>query len=272
MQEMLSNYRIRNSLVAGGLAIVGALLVFLYISTYRKHVQTGANLVTVYVASHDIQAGTDGSTAASAIHTESVLRRNVVGGAISKPGQITGLVTSQPILSGEQVTVRQFAPIAQQGVLANISGSLRAMQLPGDANQLLAGTVQNGDHVDVIANIHYSVHSSSGGGDTVGLVATRVILRNLLVLRAPANAGSKGIAGVQTGGTSITLAVTDAQAQKLLFVLKNGDWWLALRPVSRPSDQPESVETLQSILGDGLGPTQIGQLTNGLGKGSIGGG
>lgn len=269
MQQMLSNYRVRNSLFAGGLAIVGALLVFVYISTYRKHVQNGANLVNVYVASHNIQAGTDGSTVAGNIHTESVLRRNVVAGAISKPGQISGLVASQPILSGEQVTVRQFAPIAQQGVLANISGSLRAMQLPGDGNQLLSGTVQNGDHVDVLANIHYSVHSAT---QNIGLVATRVILRNLLVLRAPTSGGSTGLAGVQTSGTSITLAVTDAQAQKLLFVMKNGDWWLALRPVSSPSDQPESVETLQSILGDGLGPAQIGQLTDGLGKGSIGGG
>jgi len=270
MQQMLSNYRIRNSLVAGGLAILGALLVFVYISTYRKHVQNGANLVTVYVASHDIQAGTDGSTASAGIHSESVLRRNVVAGAISKPAQISGLVASQPILAGEQVTVRQFAPIAQQGVLANIAGNSRAMQLPGDGNQLLAGTVRDGDHVDVLANIRYSVHSSAG--DDISLVATRVILRNLLVLRAPVTAGSQGIAGVQTGGTSITLAVTDSQAQKLLFVLKNGDWWLALRPLSKPTDQPESVETLQSILGDGLGPVQVGQLTDGQGKGSIGGG
>lgn len=272
MQQMLSNYRIRNSLFAGGLAIVGALLVFVYVSTYRKHVQTGANLVSVYVAKQDIQAGTDASTAIGTLRKETVLRRNVVRGAIAKPNQIAGLVASQPILAGEQVTVRQFAPIAQQGVLANISGNLRAMQLPGDGNQLLAGTVKAGDHVDVIANIRYSLRSSSSAGSNISLVATRVILRNLLVLEAPTSSGSQGIGGVQTGGTSITLAVTDAQAQKLLFAVKNGDWWLALRPISKPSDQPDSVETLQSILGDGLGPAQIGQLTDGLGKGSIGGG
>lgn len=272
MQRMVSNYRLRNTLVAGGLAAVGALLVFLYISTYRKHVQTGADLVTVLVASHDIPAGTDASAAEGSLRSETVLRRNVVTGAISHPGNISGLVVSQPILAGEQVTVRQFSPLRQQGVLATISGNLRAIALPGDGTQLLYGIVKDGDHVDVVANIKYTLHSGSANSTGVSLVASRVILRDLLVLQSPTTAGTTGIGGVQASGTSITLAVTDSQAQKLLFAVKNGDWWLVLRPVAKPTDVPDSVETMQSILGDGLGPSQLDQLTNGQGKGSIGGG
>ena len=271
MQRILLNYRLRNTVIAGALAVIGALLVFAYVSTYRHHVQTGAQLVTVYVAGHDISTGTDGASVAGSMRKESVLRRNVVAGAISKPSQITGQITAQPILAGEQVTVRQFGALAEQGVLASISGNLRAMQLPGDGNQLLAGIVKNGDHVDVVANVKYTLQTSSSNVGS-NLVATRVILRNLLVLRAPTSSGSQGVAGVQTGGTSISLAVTDAQAQKLLFAQENGDWWLTLRPVAKPLDQPDSVETLQSILGDGLGPAQINQLTDGLGKGGIRGG
>jgi Flp pilus assembly protein CpaB len=268
---MVSNYRLRNTLVAGGLAVVGALLVFLYISTYRKHVQTGADLVTVLVAGRDIPAGTDASTVEGSLKSESVLRRNVVTGAISHPGNISGLVVSQPILEGQQVTVRQFSPLRQQGVLATISGNLRAIALPGDGTQLLNGIVKDGDHVDVVANIKYTLQTASGTSN-VNLVASRVILRDLLVLQSPTTAGTTGLAGVQTSGTSITLAVTDSQAQKLLFAVKNGDWWLVLRPVAKPTDVPDSVETMQSILGDGLGPAQLDQLTNGQGKGSIGGG
>lgn len=271
MQRMLSNYRLRNTLVAGGLAVVGALLVFLYISTYRKHVQTGANLVTVLVASRDVAAGTDASAVEGSLKSETVLRRNVVTGAIAHPGDLAGLVTSQPILAGEQVTVRQFSPLRAQGVLGTISGNLRAIALPGDGTQLLYGIVKDGDHVDVVANIKYTLHTG-GAGSSVSLVASRVILRDLLVLQSPTTSGSKGLGGVQTTGTAITLAVTDSQAQKLVFAVKNGDWWLVLRPLSKPTDLPDSVETMQSILGDGLGPAQLDQLTNGQGKGSIGGG
>jgi pilus assembly protein CpaB len=246
MNGILSRYRLRNTLIASALALVGALLVFVYVASYRKNVQNGAGLATVFVAARDIPAGTDGASAAGGgyLHRESVLRRNVINGAISNPDQISQLAAGETILAGEQITVRQFHPLIQQGVLANISGTLRAMSIPGDSNQLLVGIVKEGDHV-----------------------AARVVLRNLLVLRAPTASG--GGLGNSSSDKSITLALSDSQAQKLLFAAKNGDLWLALRPVAKPADSPDSVETLESILGDGLGPSQIGQLTGGLGQGSI---
>jgi hypothetical protein len=61
----------------------------------------------------------------------------------------------------------------------------------------------------------------------------------------------------------VILAVTDSQAQKLFFVMKNGDWSLQLRPKGRAKDSPESVETVESVLGDGLRPAQRAQLAGG---------
>jgi pilus assembly protein CpaB len=276
MKGILSQYRLRNTLVAGGLAAIGAIFVFLYVVSYRNDVQRGAGLVTVFVAARDVPEGTDGGTVAGSgyLRKATVLRRNVVGGAISSPNQISTLAAAETILAGEQVTVRQFHSAAQQGVLASISGNLRAMTLPGQANQLLAGIAQAGDHVDVLANIKYTIRPPNGssltsGGD-ISEVASRVILRKLLVLRAASDSTSGGLGGGNT--TSVTLALTDSQAQKLLFASQNGTWWLALRPVASPADSPDSPETIQSILGDGLGASQIQQLTNGYGRGSIGNG
>ncbi|HEY1366544.1 MAG TPA: Flp pilus assembly protein CpaB [Gaiellaceae bacterium] len=277
MNNILSRYRLRNTLVAVGLAVVGALLVFLYVANYRKDVQNGANLVNVYVAARDIPEGTDGASAVGNgyFEKESVFRRNVVDGAISSPNQIADLAAAQDILAGEQITVRQFHSVQQQGVLASISGNQRAMAIPGDANQLLVGVVNDGDRVDVLANIHYVLRPPAGsrfaqGGD-LQRVASRVILRDLLVLRSPTSSGG-GIGASGSGNSSILLAVSDSQAQKLLFAIKNGDWWLALRPVAKPSDSADSVETIESILGDGLGIRPIEQLTAGFGKESIGNG
>ena len=39
-----------------------------------------------------------------------------------------------------------------------------------------------------------------------------------------------------------------------------------LRPVAKPDDSPESVETIESILGDGLGQRGKDQLTAGEGR------
>jgi Flp pilus assembly protein CpaB len=275
LRGTLTRYRWRNTAIAGGLAVAGAILVLLYVASYRNDVQKGAGLVQVYVASHDIPEGTDGaSVAGSYLKKESVLRRNVVDGAISSPSQIATLAASGTILEGEQVTVRQFHPAAEQGVLANISGNQRAMTIPGDANQLLSNVVTDGDHVDVLANIPYVVrppgNSTAAAQGDFRRVASRVILRDLLVLRAPGSAQTGSFSN--TENSSITLALTDSQAQKLLFAIKNGNWWLVLRPVARPADSPENVETIESILSDGIAQSGIEQLTGGYGAGSIGSG
>jgi Flp pilus assembly protein CpaB len=272
MKATLSRYRFRNTVVAGGLALAGALLVFLYVASYRNDVQKGANLVAVFVAARDIPEGTEGAAVAGGgyLRKETVLRRNVVGGALSTPSQIASLAASETILADQQVTIRQFRPAAQQGVLANISGNRRAMTVPGDPDKLLAGVVNDGDHVDVLASISYVIRQPAGSGGDLRRVATRIILRDLPVLRAPAADTGGGLSG--STSSSITLALSDTQAQKLLFAVKNGDWWLVLRPVAKPADSPESIETIGSILGDGLGLKGIDQLTSGAGAGSIGSG
>jgi Flp pilus assembly protein CpaB len=269
MLKILSQYRVRNALVAGGIALLGALLVVAYVVSYQNSVKQGAGLVSVYVAARDIPEGTDGASAAGGryLTKETVLRRNVVVGAISDPTQIAGLTTAQTIFAGDQITVRQFHSAAQQGALANISGNLRAITIPGNSYQLLAGVVSRGDHVDLISNIRYSV---KGLGPRV---VSLIILRNLLVLRPPSTtSSSSGLGGTDTNNNSITFAITDTQAQTLFFAVQNTSWSLVLRPVAKPSDSPETVQTIQGLIGAGLSQSQISQLTAGQGTGSIGNG
>ena len=75
-------YRIRTVSLAIGLALVGALLVTLYVTNYKKHVQQGEQSVQVYVAAHDIAVGTPGKDLAvgKLLVTHDVARRSVVPG------------------------------------------------------------------------------------------------------------------------------------------------------------------------------------------------
>ena len=57
------------------------------------------------------------------------------------------------------------------------------------------------------------------------------------------------------GALSVQLALTDGQSQKLEFARKNAvGWTLALRPVTDATDSAESLETLNTILCDGMLP------------------
>jgi Flp pilus assembly protein CpaB len=265
----MTAFRLRNLGIAGALAAAAAVLIGLYVTSYRNHVESGADLVSVYVAARDIPEDTEGSALAGYLKREKVLQRSVLAGAISSPKQVERMVVAQPVLAGEQVSTRQFRPLAQQGVQAKLSGNLRGLVVPGEAHQLLAGKLETGDHVDVVANIKFRVRPR--GGASAGersRVASRVVLRDLLVLDAPEAPSDDSIVSGRDS-FSVMLAVTDNQMQKLFFAMKNGDWSLALRPVARPGDSPESVETIESVLGDGLKFNQLSQLTGGLGKESI---
>lgn len=236
-------YRIRNIVIAVGLALVAMLLTLLYVTNYKRSVQHDAASVQVYVAAHDIAAGRSGSDIVRGhdLRTEQVARRSVVPGAISSPDQIQSLVLSGPVYAGEEITLRRFTDVAAQGIRAHLKGTMRAVQVSGDPDQVLAGTLQTGDHVDVVGNFRTNATNATN--------ATRIVLRDLAVLSGPNEPASAKVAG---GSSSVILAVSDTQVQRLFYVLKNADWTFELRPVIDAADSRERLETLNSILTEGL--------------------
>lgn len=241
----MTKSRLRNLALPIGLAVLAAVLVGLYVISYRNSVNHGADLEKVLVAARDIPAGTDGASVAGGgyLKEQTVPHRAVVPGAIVTAAPLTSLVVSGTIYKGEQVTLRQFKPIAQGGIFAKFSGKERVVVVPGDPNQLLAGTASDGDHVDVVANTKYSL---SG----INRATTRVILQNLLVLKAASGSSSGGVGGAQTA--TATLVMTDKQSQTMLWALKNASWYLVLRPTAAPRNSKPGLETLYSFLSRGL--------------------
>jgi Flp pilus assembly protein CpaB len=171
-----------------------------------------------------------------------VQQRDVVPGAISTPSSVAGLVLAAPIYAGEQVTVRRFSNVSAQGIRSELKGTLRAVQVSGDPNQLLAGTLQAGDHVDLVANLRTDAASTQS--------ATKIVLRDLLVLTPPADPALGKVSSSGNSDSAI-LAVTDTQVQRLFFVMKNADWTLELRPVVGAVDSPDRIDTLSTVLGGG---------------------
>jgi Flp pilus assembly protein CpaB len=248
---MNTTNRLWHVAAAVGLGIVALTLTSFYVTNYKRHVQNGEAKVTVLVATKDIPADTAGADILSKhlLGTETVARRAVVPGAISSPQQIKDLIATQPVYAGEQVTARRFGTPSQRGVRAQIAGNQRAFQLPGDATQLLAGTLREGDHVDVVASWNYP----EGGQQHV----SRVVLRGLLVLAAPAPPAQGSGLSSASQAFSTQLALTDAQSQKLEWTLVNAQWRLVLRAPSGSADSPGSVDTGGTLVADGIVPRSL---------------
>jgi Flp pilus assembly protein CpaB len=252
-------YRVRNIAVAVGLALVAALLTTFYVANYKRHVRQSEATVTVFVAKRDIPQGTPGTDLVKHgwLVTSKVAQRNVVPGYISNTDQVRNLITRQDIYAGEQVSLRRFAGHAELGPRVQLHGTLRAISLPGTTDELLNGTLRNGDHVDVLANLK--------SGDCATCFAARDVARNVLVLQAPTSSIGSKTTNTQS---SVLLAVSDnRQAQKIFYAVENAAGWsLLLRPVANATDSPEDVEGSASMLKDGVNAANLQHFAIGGGR------
>jgi len=251
-------YRVKNITIAVALALVAALLTSFYVTNYQRNVRKDETNVPVWVAKRDIPVGTSGADVErkGLLEKSEVVRRSVVPGAISNPKQVADLIATQPIYAGEQVSTRRFATPSQRGIRSQLTGVQRAISIPGDEHQLLAGTLKPGDKVDLVATF-----AASASNTGTGIFFTRIVLRDIEVLRAPigAVAGDQKItSGAQGGDFSAMLKVTDTQVQKLHWVFTAAEaWHLELRPGTDAADSPENVESWYSVLREGVRPKQL---------------
>jgi Flp pilus assembly protein CpaB len=251
-------YRVRNLVIAIGLALVAMMLTLFYVTNYKRSVQHGESQVQVWVAARDVQTGTSGAELVKkhAFKSVQVPKRSVVAGAISDPEQVSRLVASQPLYTGEQVTVRRFQSSKSQGIVGQIKATGRAVSVPGKPDQLLAGILKTGDHVDVVGSI------KPAGSD--GTRVTRIVLRDILVLQAPATPTTAKV-DPQNTIVSAILNVTDTQVQRLFYLMTapDTDWTLELRPVIDSQDSSERLDGWVTVLTEGIGAKQWQHFVDG---------
>jgi Flp pilus assembly protein CpaB len=216
--------RIRNLGVAGILAVAAGLLAALALPHRGAEKAQAAEpkTATVLVARRDLAVGT---SLAEARATHGVVLQRVPADAVGADAlhgfaATGGKVVVQQIFAGEQVTARRLGATGAAGLHADLGGDDRVIQIEGDPAELLAGTLHDGDHVDVVASVKVGQNQTPETGWAV---------RNVLVVDAPAaSAADASTASAPT--VTATVQLTDAQAKRLFYVMKNGDWAFVLRP------------------------------------------
>ena len=250
-------YNVRNIVIALVLAAVAALLVIVYTGNVQKQANNSQDTVKVLVATTDIAAGTAAQDAISSgqLKLEDVVTRDQIANATTDPSQIDATwVSGQEIYAGQQITGAMFKPSNETGVGTQIKGNYRAVEIPLDDDPVMLGTLQAGDHVDLIGT--YTVHPSNGGSD---FDVSRVIVRDVEVIKAPDATESKGGLGGQGNQNHVTLKVPDTVVPKITFTLHGGELWFALRPGKGAQEGPTTLATVSSVIFDGLTSKQIAQ-------------
>jgi Flp pilus assembly protein CpaB len=252
-------YNVRNIAIALVLAGIAAFLVIMYTGNVQKQAKDSQQATSVLVATSSIPAGTSVADAISGgqIQARSVVQQDVIVGALTDEKSLnSGYVTKQDLYSGQQVTADMFAPSDQTGITSQVKQNYRAIQFAIDSNSILGGTIQAGDHVDLVGT--YTVHPPNGQPD---FDVSRIIVADVLVLKAPAADTATGGLTATNAKPPVILSLPDTVIPKVTFTLHGGDGalWLVLRPGSGSQNGPITLATVKSVIFDGLNARQIQQ-------------
>ena len=224
-------------------AAIGTGLVFAYVKKADDRAIADQKPVTVLVAKTTIAAGTRVVDAANsgAFEQKEFPEAAVVPGALSSTEAVKDQVVVSTIFAGQQLLSGMFAATAASASsIAIPPGQIAASFSFGDP-QRVAGFVQPGSQVVIFLT------SSVNGGKS----STRVLLPKVTVIAVgpttitppadPAQANPE-----QLSRAMLTLALTQRQAQKLIFAQGNGSMYLGLLN-DRSTIKPDKGATAQNL-------------------------
>jgi pilus assembly protein CpaB len=151
--------------------------------------------------------------------------------ALSDPKQAEGDIALITIPAGSTLTATKVGQPAEVGLTARLKPGMRAVTIPVDRVKAVAGLIQSGDRVDVMAAV--------GRGPGIP-PKTFTIIRGALVLAMGSELESTGAAGASpapdsgAGANTVTLGVTPEQADLLTVADLNTTLRLALRSPQEP--------------------------------------
>jgi pilus assembly protein CpaB len=263
-------YSVRNIVIALGLAAVAGILVVLYTGKVQKQATQNQSMVTVVVAKSEIPAGTQvkDAIAAGDFTTRQVVKTDEVPNALSSIGELNpALATATAIQPQAQVTASLFEKSTANPVVTQLNGLDRAVQIALNPNAVLAGTLQAGDHVDIVSfcSLHPTSNNSNLGEEDVG----RMIMTDVPVLSTTgtgvastslaADSQSANASGTLDGtnGQGVILKLSQPQVATLVYTMHYCGIWMVDRPATGALDSPTLLATACTVFASGLNATQV---------------
>ncbi|MCG2621613.1 Flp pilus assembly protein CpaB [Arthrobacter sp. I2-34] len=250
--------RLLGGIAAALLAIIGTVLLVVYVQNADRRAAAGMQPVDVLIVQDRIAAGTPVDKLGSAVKLESVPSAAVPAGAVSKLSDQKGKVTSVELQPGEQVLAsRLVSPneVTVPGTVAAPEGK-QEITLLLEPERLVGGRLAAGDTVGVFISVETEKEVPAnalqpemrGFKEFTDLKFRKVLVTS--VQQAPSDSGAKNSeqqsVPMPSGSAFVTLAVTDAEASKLVFAAEFGKIWLSKDPESATNSNPP-VSTLAEV-------------------------
>lgn len=232
--------RIIGAITAVLLAVIGAVVLVLYVRDADQRAMNDAELVPVYIVAEEIPAGTSGDDVRDSLRVDRYPAKTILPGAVTDLSDLTGLVATIDLLPGDQLIADRFvdpALLAARGQVP-VPAGMQEVTVALPIAQVVGGAVLPGSTVGVVVT-----DAESGGSGT-----TQFILRKVLVTRivagaayTPSNAESDG-AGAPVSTMLVTFALETPDVEKVVWAAERELIWLTLEPEDATEDGSRPVD------------------------------
>ncbi|MDR6413622.1 RcpC/CpaB family pilus assembly protein [Pseudarthrobacter sulfonivorans] len=243
--------RLLGGIAALVLAVVGAILLFVYVQGAASRAQAGLEPVDILVVQEVIPAGTKASDLGTKIRSESIPKSAVPEGALGSLSDLDGKVTAVDLQPGEQLLAsRMIDPRELVPGTVPVPVGLEEVTFLLAPERLLGGRIEAGDTVTVFASFTSDENMPAGATvpaevkgwkQSTGLLFHDVLVTAVQKATPETEQSTTTEKSVQmpTGSAFVTVARSDSDAAKMVFGAEFGTLWLSKQsPASTKSDPP----------------------------------
>lgn len=234
--------RLLGGIAALLLAIIGTVLLVVYVQGADSRAAQGLDPISVLVAKESIPAGTKAEDLNGKVQVETLPRAAVPEGHLDGLSDQNGKITSVNLEVGEQVLASRLVdPKELQPGTVPVPDGLEEVTFLLAPERILGGRLEAGDKVTVYSSFK-SEDGTSGSKQSTGLLFQDVLVTAVQkaapdAKKTESSSAEKGVE-MPNGSAFVTVARSDADAAKLVFGAEFGTLWLAKQTDTTKKSNP----------------------------------
>lgn len=226
------------------LAIIGAVLIVTYAQGADQRAMKDMDPTGVLVVTKAVPAGSSVDVVQASVSVQQVPATAVSKTALKDLDDAAGKVAAVDLVPGEQLLKERLVDPADAKTsgAVKVPTGLQEVTFELEPKRVVGGRIEAGDHVGISLNFEAGADKAKPGDPTTQLTLRKVLVT--AVQRAP-QATAKPTDGTNPENTSlpqgmfmITVAVSDLDANRIIFTTINGELWLTKEPLDAQDNGP----------------------------------
>lgn len=214
-------------------AILGVLLVVSYANGADSRAMAGMKPTQVLVVTKPIAQGTPADQLAGSVELRNLPADAVAPTALPSLDGTAGKVTTTALSPGEQLLSGRLASpnsLVRPGTVP-VPAGLQEISFQLDPSRAVGGHLQAGDTVGIFITFDKGAIPAAQGPESTNFTFHKVLLTAVDGAAASGSAASSSDANKPAAGAlTVTVAVKDVQATKIVFANEFGKIWLSKEP------------------------------------------